>query len=99
MALTLVVVGLMPALRVRSRTSRIWSSIISVTTVPAAGNLALGLAFWERTEIVGSLEQLIINIIGMVIAGAAVLLAMRAWWPWVTDRSDRVFGRQSDIRS
>ena len=31
-----VVVGLMPAARVRSRTSRTWSSVISVTTVPSA---------------------------------------------------------------
>ncbi len=35
-ASTRVVVGLTPALRVRSRTSRTWSSVISVTTVPDA---------------------------------------------------------------
>lgn len=80
-----------------SRSATMVGVFISVTTVPAAGNLALGLAFWERTEIVGSVEQLAVNIAGMVIAGAAVLLAMRAWWPWLTARSERIFGRQSDI--
>jgi uncharacterized hydrophobic protein (TIGR00271 family) len=80
-----------------SKASTMVGVFISVTTVPAAGNLALGLAFWERTEMVGSAEQLVINIAGMVIAGAAVLLVMRAWWPWLTARSERVFGRQSDM--
>ena len=46
---------------------------ISVTTVPAAGNLALGLAPWQPSEILGSLEQLGVNIAGMVVAGVLVL--------------------------
>lgn len=71
---------------------------ISVTTVPAAGNLALGLAFLSRTEIAGSAEQLAVNIAGMVISGAVVLLLMRWCWPTVTAWSERVFGRQADIR-
>jgi uncharacterized hydrophobic protein (TIGR00271 family) len=80
-----------------SKASTMVGVFISVTTVPAAGNLALGLAFWNRTEMVGSVEQLGINIAGMVISGTVVLLVMRAWWPWLTARSELVFGRQSDF--
>jgi uncharacterized hydrophobic protein (TIGR00271 family) len=70
---------------------------ISVTTVPAAGNLALGLAFLEGSEISGSLEQLGLNIAGMVISGAVVLLLIRWTWSSLTAWSERVFGRQADI--
>ena len=80
-----------------SKTATLVGVFISVTTVPAAGNLALGLAFWERTEIVGSAEQLAINICGMVVAGAVVLLLMRWCWPQVTAFSEHVFGRQADL--
>ncbi len=51
---------------------------ISVTTVPAAGNLALGLALWEPPEINGSLAQLGINIAGMSVAGFVTLLVLGA---------------------
>jgi uncharacterized hydrophobic protein (TIGR00271 family) len=50
---------------------------ISVTTVPAAGNLALALALWQPGEIGGSLLQLGVNLAGMTVAGATVLGAQR----------------------
>jgi hypothetical protein len=68
---------------------------ISVTTVPAAGNLALGLAVWEADEILGSLAQLGANIGGMIISGTILLLLVRTTWPWLAARSDRVFGARS----
>ena len=46
------------------KTATMVGVFISVTTVPAAGNLALGLAVWNRDEIAGSLAQLGINIAG-----------------------------------
>ena len=67
---------------------------ISVTTVPAAGNLALGLALGERSEIWGSLTQLGANIAGMLLAGTLVLAAMRRWWPALTVGAERLFGRR-----
>lgn len=70
---------------------------ISVTTVPAAGNLALGLALWQRSEIVGSAAQLGLNIGCMVLAGGAVLVLMRLGWTRLTTWSERFFGRQSDV--
>jgi uncharacterized hydrophobic protein (TIGR00271 family) len=53
---------------------------ISVTTVPAAGNLALGLALRDAQETVGSLEQLGLNLAGMVVAGVFVVLVQRLVW-------------------
>ena len=80
-----------------SKTATMVGVFISVTTVPAAGNLALGLAFLDGTEIRGSAAQLGINIVCMVIAGAIVLIVMRWCWPWVTTASERLFGRQADL--
>ena len=50
---------------------------ISVTTVPAAGNLAVALALWQPSEISGSALQLAVNLVGMTVAGALVLTAQR----------------------
>ena len=41
---------------------------ISVTTIPAAGNVALGLAFGVWHEVWGSDVQLVVNIVGMALA-------------------------------
>lgn len=68
---------------------------ISVTTVPAAGNLALGLAVWDRGEIAGSAAQLALNLVGIVVAGVLTLLAVRTVWPWLALRSERIFGYPS----
>ncbi|MEP6796671.1 MAG: DUF389 domain-containing protein [Lapillicoccus sp.] len=53
---------------------------ISVTTVPAAGNLALGIAVWAPAEIGGSLRQLGINLFGLLLAGTLTLLVQRLAW-------------------
>ena len=53
---------------------------ISVTTVPAAGNVALGLAFGAGDEIWGSSLQLLINLTGMALAGWATLALQQALW-------------------
>lgn len=61
---------------------------ISVTTIPAAGNIAIGLAFLYWPAIRGSLAQLIINLIGMAIAGWATLLFQQFIWRRVAQRRD-----------
>ena len=53
---------------------------ISVTTVPAAGNLAVALAVWNGEEMLGSLTQLGVNIACMILAGTATLLVQRLIW-------------------
>lgn len=54
---------------------------ISVTTVPAAGNLALALALWAPDEIQGSVTQLVVNIAGMLVAGVLTVWLQRVFRP------------------
>ena len=74
------------------KTSTMVGVFISVTTVPAAGNLALGLAVREPGEILGSLAQLGTNVAGLLIAGTGVLMFQRAFWPRLMSWWERVLG-------
>lgn len=66
---------------------------ISVTTVPAAGNVALGIAFGVGHEIVGSALQLALNVSGMVVAGWLTLVLQQAMWQRRAVRRARVESR------
>lgn len=66
---------------------------ISVTTIPAAGNLALALAFGVGSEIRGSLLQLAVNIAGMAFAGWLTLAFQQAVWHRVSAHRARLVGR------
>ncbi|MDT2006926.1 DUF389 domain-containing protein [Rhodococcus opacus] len=66
---------------------------ISVTTVPAAGNVALGVAFGVGQEIWGSTLQLLVNLSGMALAGWATLAFRQAVWSRMSARRARVLGR------
>lgn len=59
------------------RSNALVGVFISVTTVPAAGNLALAIALWAPDEIAGAAAQLAINLSGMVIAGTLLLTIQR----------------------
>ncbi|SDL03563.1 uncharacterized hydrophobic domain-containing protein [Nocardioides sp. YR527] len=59
---------------------------ISVTTIPAAANIALGLAFGVGHEIRGSVLQLLLNITGMALAGWATLAVQKVVWSRVSER-------------
>ena len=59
---------------------------ISVTTVPASGNVALGLAFGVWHEVAGSGLQLLLNLSGMAVAGWATLALQSALWSRVSVR-------------
>lgn len=63
-----------------SRVGGLSGVFISVTTIPAAGNIALGIAVADWSEVWGSTLQLMINLIGMAIAGAAVLALQQVVW-------------------
>jgi uncharacterized hydrophobic protein (TIGR00271 family) len=80
------------------KTATMVGVFISVTTVPAAGNLALGLAVRDGGEIVGSLTQLGVNIVGMIISGTVLLFVVRTSWPWITSRSERLLGYRPGVR-
>ncbi|MFE0804821.1 DUF389 domain-containing protein [Streptomyces sp. NPDC058812] len=53
---------------------------ISVTTVPAAANAAVALSYEDTKQTVGSTEQLLLNLGGIVLAGTLTLLAQKALW-------------------
>ncbi len=55
--------------------------LISVTTVPAAANAAVALAYGVADEAVGSALQLVINVAAIVTAGVLTLLVQRLAWP------------------
>ncbi|MER7276623.1 DUF389 domain-containing protein [Dactylosporangium sp. NPDC000244] len=54
--------------------------LISVTTVPAAANIAVALAYGIPHEAGGSALQLLINLAAIVTAGVATLLVLRSLW-------------------
>lgn len=66
---------------------------ISVTTIPAAGNVALGLAFGAWAEVRGSTLQLLVNLTGMALAGWATLALQQAVWSRVSTRRARLVAR------
>lgn len=68
---------------------------ISVTTVPAAGNLALGIATWQRSEMTGSATQLGVNLVGMILAGVVALGIQRLAWRHLTRRRDALRSQAS----
>lgn len=76
------------------KSSALVGVFISVTTVPAAGNLAVAMALRHGSEINGSLLQLGVNVAGMIIAGTLTLLLQRAVWAAVLRRR----GRRSALR-
>ncbi|MES4888044.1 DUF389 domain-containing protein [Streptomyces sp. NPDC096012] len=53
---------------------------ISVTTVPAAANAAVALAYGDTGQTAGSIEQLLLNLLGIVLAGTATLLTQKYFW-------------------
>jgi uncharacterized hydrophobic protein (TIGR00271 family) len=66
---------------------------ISVTTVPAAGNIALGISFGVGDAIWGSTLQLLVNLSGMALAGWAALALQQAVWSRVSIRRARAMAR------
>ncbi|MDI3419693.1 DUF389 domain-containing protein [Streptomyces luteolus] len=57
---------------------------ISVTTVPAAANAAVAFSYDEYQQAWGSAEQLLLNLLGIVLAGTLTLLAQK--WFWAVQR-------------
>ncbi|MFF9195409.1 DUF389 domain-containing protein [Streptomyces sp. NPDC014779] len=53
---------------------------ISVTTVPAAANAAVALSYGEVGQAWGSVVQLLLNLLGLVLAGTATLQLQKTLW-------------------
>lgn len=52
--------------------------LISVTTIPAAANAAVALAYWVPSEAIGSAIQLVINLSAIAVGGTLTLLILKA---------------------
>ncbi|MWA13005.1 DUF389 domain-containing protein [Streptomyces sp. BA2] len=62
---------------------------ISVTTVPAAANAAVAFSYAEYKQAWGSTEQLLLNLLGIVLAGTLTLLAQKILWARQHERTAR----------
>jgi hypothetical protein len=62
------------------KSSALVGVFISVTTVPAAGNIAVAIALAHWDEVSASLVQLGVNLAGMIVAGVATLFVQRTMW-------------------
>jgi uncharacterized hydrophobic protein (TIGR00271 family) len=63
-----------------ARSGALIGVLISVTTVPAAANAAVALAYHAPAEAFGSAAQLLINLAAIVAAGVLTLGVQRLWW-------------------
>ncbi|MFC4144988.1 DUF389 domain-containing protein [Micromonospora mangrovi] len=73
--------------------------LISVTTVPAAANVAVAVAYGVWHEAAGSLLQLVINLAAIVLAGLLTLVVQRYWWRGLERRAARGVPRQRPDRT
>jgi uncharacterized hydrophobic protein (TIGR00271 family) len=53
---------------------------ISVTTIPAAANAAVALSYGDMSQTRGSSEQLLLNLLGIIVAGTLTLLIQKGLW-------------------
>ncbi|AYL37712.1 DUF389 domain-containing protein [Streptomyces fungicidicus] len=53
---------------------------ISVTTIPAAANAAVALSYGDTVQTWGSTEQLLLNLLGITLAGVLTLAAQKRFW-------------------
>ncbi|MFD7292768.1 DUF389 domain-containing protein [Streptomyces sp. NPDC059897] len=60
---------------------------ISVTTVPAAANAAVALSYGDMGQMWGSTQQLLLNLLGIVLAGTSTLLAQKYLWAKQRERT------------
>ncbi|MEV7653156.1 DUF389 domain-containing protein [Streptomyces anulatus] len=72
-----------------ARSSALLGVFISVTTIPAAADIAVSTAFTSWSDVLGSAIQLVVNILVLIVVGTAALKAQRAIWRRVGLRHDR----------
>ncbi|MEV7735495.1 DUF389 domain-containing protein [Streptomyces sp. NPDC088921] len=68
------------------RTSALLGVFISVTTIPAAADIGVSSAFASWDEARGSLLQLLLNIVVLIVVGTGTLKCQRAIWRRVSAR-------------
>lgn len=80
------------------KSSALVGVFISVTTVPAAGNIAVALALSHWPEVGNSGIQLGVNLLGMIIAGTLTLLVQRFVWSRILKRTPMPRLHQQSLR-
>jgi uncharacterized hydrophobic protein (TIGR00271 family) len=63
-----------------ARASALIGVFISVTTIPAAADIGLSLAYTSWHAALGSLQQLLLNVVLLIVVGAAVMRLQRIIW-------------------
>jgi len=76
------------------RSAALIGVFISVTTVPAAGYVAVALVLGEYQKAAGSALQLLLNLTGIVVSAVAVLLFYRMVTKRLPDATTRKLRRQ-----
>ena len=65
-----------------SRANALIGVFISVTTIPAAASVGVSIAYSSWSEARGSMLQLLLNVVLLIVVGAAGLRTQRAIWRW-----------------
>jgi uncharacterized hydrophobic protein (TIGR00271 family) len=65
-----------------ARANALIGVFISVTTIPAAADVGLSIAYSSWSEARGSFFQLLLNVVLLIVVGAAGLRTQRAIWRW-----------------
>jgi uncharacterized hydrophobic protein (TIGR00271 family) len=65
-----------------ARANALIGVFISVTTIPAAASVGISIAYSSWSEARGSFFQLLLNVVLLIVVGAAGLHAQRAIWRW-----------------
>jgi uncharacterized hydrophobic protein (TIGR00271 family) len=72
---------------VEARTGALIGVFISVTTIPAAADIGVSIAFGTWGEALGSLAQLLLNVAILIAVGAIGLVVQQRLWQRVTRRA------------
>ena len=73
---------------VEARTGALIGVFISVTTIPAAADIGVSIAFENWSEARGSLVQLLLNVVILIAVGAIGLVVQRRVWGRVAQRAE-----------
>jgi uncharacterized hydrophobic protein (TIGR00271 family) len=63
-----------------SRAGALIGVFISVTTIPAAANIGLSVAYLDWSKAEGSIDQLLLNVVVLIVVGALVMRLQRRIW-------------------
>ena len=72
-----------------ARTSTLLGVFISVTTIPAASDIGVASAFGSWSEARGSLLQLLLNVVVLILVGLLTLRFVRLLWRRIRARRSR----------